>query len=260
MGGCQPREPKRGYVARVGDTYLMREEIEAGRDSTLKASDASIRQEVTGWVNNELLYEEARHQGLENSDAVQKQMRESRKQLSIEAYLQKEIYGDSIYVPEDSIRTYYEKHPEEFHLREDLVQVNLVVFNDRRKANAFRAKMVGGTKWNDVLAAFQADTASQKTITTSSIAKYYTSQTLFPQELWRVSVNLLAGETSFPVRTQGAFVIIQTLARYRQGATAPLDFVRSEIRQRLIIERRRQRYADLIARLRSQYEVEITVP
>ena len=258
--GCRPREPKSGYIARVGDSYLTWEEMQTDNDSTPASSDARIRQGVARWVNNELLYQEARRQGLENSEMVQLRLRDVRKELSIEAFLQKEIYGDTVQIAEDSIRGYYAGHPQEFILREDLVQVNLVAFSDRAKANSFRSKIVGGSRWDAVLTAAQNDTSVQKSMTMFTSARYHTQQTLFPPELWRVAMNLPPGEISFPVRTQGSFVLIQTLARYRQGTNTPLDFARSEIRQRLIIERRRQRYSDLIARLRSRYEVEITVP
>ncbi len=258
VGGCQPREPRSGYVARVGDSFLTTDEIE--NDSTRKSSAAMIRQEAARWVNNELLFQEARRQGLENSEKVQRQVREARKQLSIEALLQKEIYGDTIHIAEDSISTYFKSHPEEFLLREDVVLVSLVAFTDRGKANSFRAKIFRGAQWDSVLSTFENDTAAQKSISSSTSAKYYTQQTLFPAELWRVAMNLPSGETSFPVRTQGAFVVIQTHAKFRHGTGAPLDLVRNEIRQRLTINARRQRYAELIAHLRSQYEVEITVP
>lgn len=244
----------------MGDSFLTTDEIETGSDSTGKPSSALARQEAARWVNNELLYQEARRQGLESSDKVQRQLREVRKQLIIEALLQKEIYGDTIQIAEDSIFSYFKSHPEDFLLREDVVLVSLVTFTDRGKANSFRAKIVRGATWDSVLSSFEIDTSAQKSITTFSTAKYYTQQTLFPPELWRVAMSLPPGETSFPVRTQGAFVIIQTLAKYRHGTGAPLDLVRNEIRQRLTINARRQRYAELIAHLRSRYEVEITVP
>lgn len=258
--GCEIRESKKDYLARVGDSYLTREEIGMGEDTAAAFSDAQIRDHVAVWVNNEILYQEARRQGMENSEAVQQQLAEARKQLSIEALLQKEIYRDTIYTVEDSIKAYFDNHPTEFILREDAVKLNMVVFPSREQANAFRTKLFGGMRWKTAVQTFSTDPSTRGSVLVSIEDRYYTQRTFFPPELWRVAGILAPQEISFPVRTHGGYVVIQTLAVLRQAKRANLDMVRDEIRQRMIIDQRRQRYADLLARLRSRYEVEVTVP
>lgn len=260
ISGCEKRETKKEYLARVGDSYLTKEEMTAVEDSTLLSSDARIRDYAARWINNELLYQEARRRGIENSETVQRHATEARKQLTIQAFLQKELYQDTLHIPEDSIRTYFESHPEEFLMREDVVKVNLIAFTSREKANAIRAKIVSGTRWESAVQTVVNDTSSQSFLISRVDGKYYTQGTLYPPELWRVATNLAPREISFPVRTQEGFFLIQLLAIFRQGAHAQLDMVRDEIHQRLIIEQRRQRYAELLARLRSQHEVEVVVP
>lgn len=254
--GCEPRESKKEYLARVGDSYLTRESVEALTDSGMLSSDARLREYVHRWANTELLYQEARRQGMENSETFQQQLSDARKQYAIEALLQRELYSDTAGILEDSIRSYLENNKPDFFLRQTVVKVNMVVLASREKANSFRTQ-ARRFSWQQAFQAMHEDTASRPMIMTVVEHRYYSQQTLFPPDLWRVALNLYPGEMSFPVRTQDGYVVIQLLAILRPGMAPELDMVRDEIRQRLLIERRRQQYADLLTRLRSKYEIDV---
>ena len=258
--GCKPNETKKQYLARVGDSYLTQEDLTAAGDSTILSSEARRRELVARWVNNEVLFQEARKQGMESSELVQQQLRETRKQLSIQAFLQKEIYGDSLAIPEDSIQAYYDSHPADFLQQEEVVRLNLIAFANMNSALAFRSKVLRGTSWDAAIDEALSDSATLASIVRRADTQNYSKQTLSPPELWRVATSTSRGTVSYPVKTASGFFLLQPIALSQQGRRARLDIVQDEIRQRMILEKRRQQYAQLLSRLRSQYELEVEVP
>ncbi len=254
--GCERRVLSKEYLARVGDSYLTIETLGNGR-STENISPAQREEYVAQWVNNELLYQEARRLGIENSKILKDRILEIQKGLIVQEFLQQRIYRDSLEISEDNIRSYYEQHSSDFLLPEDLVKAYYTSFSDREKANAFRGLLLKGKSWKEVLHEFVSEPLSALEAEPQIEARYYSQQALYPQELWRVAVNLSPGEVSFPIRTQGGFYILQTVNIVRQGKRAELEMVHNEIRQRLTMELRRQQYVDLLANLRVRYPVEI---
>jgi hypothetical protein len=66
-------------------------------------------------------------------------------------------------------------------------------------------------------------------------------------------------EVSFPVKTSVGFVVLRSLGQFKSGAVSPLQFVEAEIRTRLAMELRQQRYQQFIQTLRNKYTVELMV-
>lgn len=258
--GCQQPQSKREYLARVGDSYLTRQSVEAIGDSALLGSPALLRNYVNRWVDNEILYQEARRRGIENDEQFRQQLGEVRKRLAIEALLTKELYADTLSLSEDTIRTYFAMHSNDFLLQNDVVKINMAAFATWEHANTFRRMVARGQSWDSALHEMLKDPATSPTVVTHVERRYYTQQTLIPPELWRVATNLGRGEVSFPVKVQNTYAVIQTLGNFKRGTPAELELVDSEIRQRLLIEQRRRLYAALLSRLQAQYDVEIAKP
>lgn len=258
--GCQRSAPKKEYIARVGDSYLTNEDLEEVHRGQNTFSDAQMREYVTRWVNDEILYSEALRRGLDKDPAARRRLEEAQKELLIQQLLQDEIYNDTVAVPEDSIKKYYDRHTSEFRLPEDIAKVRYVIFNNRDHANGFRARILKGTSWDNALNDLARDTASSTSVVLQAETRAYTQHTLYPAEIWRVALTLGIGEVSFPVRTTEGFYIVQTLSLLKQGERASIDMVQDEIRQRLIQDYRRRKYAEFLTRLRSKYEIQIALP
>jgi len=109
------------------------------------------------------------------------------------------------------------------------------------------------SNWNAAL----NDSTIAQSISATMPEQYYSQQTLFPAELWRVSSTLTINDISYPIKIPSGYAIIQLLAVVQQGKSAPFELVRNEIEQRIIIEARRKRYTELLGTLRQRYAVEI---
>ena len=259
VAGCQRQKSGTTIIARVGDATLTMEEARKHIDTAQFSPASQLRGYATLWVNDELLYQEAIHRGLEKSEDIQEQLSDARKEILSNAFLRRMLDQDSIVIRPDEMTEYYKLHAAEFFIREDMIQANLLTMNSRERASAFAASVTRGTSWNGALSQLLHDTIASKMIVSSSTGNIFSQQMLYPHELWKVAQNLEANEVSFPINIGTGYSIVQLLARYPKGTPAPFELAQDEVRQRLLIEHRRNRYTELLGTLRAKYPVELMI-
>lgn len=259
MVSCEKSEQQKTFLARVGNSYLFAETAEQYIGSSFDTSDVRARMYVNRWVESELLYQKALNKGYADSQDIEQQLADIRKQLIIQRYLDKEIYGEVEQISESDLKYYYEGHSKEFELREAVVRVNLAVFNDRASANDFRSFLVKGKSWSDASIQFSEDEVKMAALQSNLSSVTYTQVTLYPPELWKVAQNLQKGDASFPVKSGNQFYVIQLLEKSAKGSTANFEAVIDEVKSRLFIEKRREKYDKLLQNLRKEFKVQVNL-
>jgi parvulin-like peptidyl-prolyl isomerase len=257
LGGCKT-QPQGQVIARVGDAVLTMEEARQAIDTTRGTTDDQIQRYVAIWVNNQLLYQEAQREGIDEEDSFHREMEDTRQRLAIHSLLQKRIYSDTSGLEEGNLRAYFDKHKGEFFAREDMVKLNEIGFLTREQASDFADKVSrNNLAWIDALRQLRSDTAAAASVVSSSFEQFFSQHTLIPVELWKVAQALNTGEISFPVKTNLGYYVIQLLETVPAGKPAELDIARAEVGNRSLIDRRRHLYEEYLGTLRKQYNVEI---
>ncbi len=252
------RQPKpREFLARVGDAELTVEDALAQVDSSQKPFSHRLKEYVSHWVDDEIIYQEAKRIGIDKTEWLQDEIRQANRQLTIQAFLLNRMEDDTSNIDETRLKSYFNSHSQEFFMRDDEIKLNLVTFVTRQQAAEFAALASKGTSWNEALRRVASDTASGPTFMSNINQRYFSQRTLFPSELWKVASSLDFGEISFPVRFASGYCIIQPLGGVQKGQPAPFELVRNEVQMRLQVERRRQAYIDMLGTLRTRYNVEI---
>jgi hypothetical protein len=258
VAGCS-KEMKRGdFIARVDNAVLTSDDLPSTGDS-LGTPRTLSRHYVNEWIVRELLFQEAERRGLTAKEDFRRQLQETTRELAIAALLQAELYEsmDTTSVREEAIANYYTQNKETFALRQDLAYVSYVVFSTREAANAFRSRVLRGTPWEEVLARVSADTAESARPVRIVSRQYFTSATLFPEELWRLARSLNREEPSFPLKIPSGTCVVRLHQLYRQGEFAPLEYAHDEVRARILMDLRREKYESLVASLREKGRVDI---
>jgi len=254
-GGCVKRPATGPYVARVGSAELTREDLIAAGDS-LTLTRGQSRAFVDEWVVSELLYQEAQRRGVVESDNFKRQVESARKQLAIDALLEKELYASDV-VDDETVAAFFRSHASSFLVREDVIRASYALFADRDAANLFRSTLLRGTAWDDAVRQTRADSLARRYLLTVARNQYFTQATLFPEELWKLAHTLARDEVSFAVRTGAGFYVLIVHAVRRAGDPPDFEFVKHDVRDRLLIEHRRARYEKLVGDLRSHASVDI---
>jgi len=252
--GCSKNEPDKTPVARIDNRTLALEEIRAHIDTTREPSQAQIQQYIQRWLTEESLYREAIDRGLDRTDEMNQKVEDVRRQLAINALLEKEVYSrQAADFSAQDIRQYYELHIKEFNVMHDLALVSFALFKNRDAATEFRNLVLKGTPWNAVI------NQQAQSIVMHVDSSYKTQAALMPAELWRVASKLTNRELSFPISTDNGYYIIVVWKFIPQGQTADISLVEQEIRGRLIVERRRQMYNQFIQNLRAKHAIQVFI-
>jgi hypothetical protein len=255
LPACKKEAPRKEFVARVDEATLTEADLAAAEDS-VQASTQHRRGYVNIWVNNELLYQEAVRRGLGDTPEIRKQIADATRSLTIAALLSKEVYGTTN-VTDDEVQALYNSGGEAFRLRDDVARVSYALFSDRDAANVFRGLLVRGTLWDAAVMQTMSD-SSQKARPLQVITRQYcTESNLYPPELWKLARTLGKEEASFAVRTDAGYYVLVAHEFEKKGSLPGIDYIRSEIRDRIIIEHRRQKYDRLLTDLRSKHAVEV---
>lgn len=257
LAGCG-RSPGTGPpAARVGTSVLTLDNVTALRDSGV-SDPAHLRAYVDQWVADELLYREAERRGLTEDPSLLARMDAVRRRLAVEALLAAELYTrDTATVNEDAIRALYASGGTAFLLREPVARVSFALFADRDAANAFRTRLLRGDPWPSAVTAARTDTLLGGQLLRVVTREFFTPSTLYPEELWKLARTLQTEEASFAVRTDAGYYVLVVHSYRDQGQMPELDYVRADLRDRLLIEHRRRRYEDLLAGLRAGTTVDI---
>lgn len=255
--GCGRDGGRKPYVARVDRAELTDEDLSLSRDS-LGDYHRQSQDYVNDWIVNELLYQEAIRRGLTEGDEFLKQLEATKKHLAIEALLDREVYAvDTSAVGDEAIAAVYASSAQAYVLRQDVVNASYILFSERDPANAFRSKVLRGTSWNDAVQQVERDSVSRRQLRRVATRQYFTQTSLYPEELWKLARTLGKEEVSFVVKTSDGFCVLKAHGMKRQGDLPDLAYVRNEIRDRLLIEQRKNKYDQLIADLRAKHAVDI---
>lgn len=258
LGSC--REQTGTVVARVGDAVLTREQALEAVDASLGSADRQLRAYVYSWVNTELLRQEARKRGVDQTEKFEQQVEDVKRQLAAQALLDQDLLADTAAADTAVLQEYFRAHESEFFLREEMIKANLIILARREEASAFAAAVSQGASWKGASAKLASDADAAQTIRASAADRYYSQTTLVPAELWKVAGTLSINEVSIPVRLSDGFAVIQLLARLGEGKSAGFDLVRDEVAARAAMERRRTRYEELLASLRTSTTVQVMLP
>jgi len=258
LSACSPEQPAPGYIARVDRTELSEQDLRRTLDGT--ATNLQRRRDyVNDWILTEMLYQEAVKKGKADTDEARRQMELIRKRMAIAALLEEAVYAavDTTDISDQAVASYLQRSGDEFLLREDVVKISLAVFSTREAANTFRGMLLGGTSWDNAISLAGSDTAVAPLLDHVETLRYHTRASLYPEDLWKLAVTLRPGETSFPAKITDGFAVVLTHGLKRQGEAPDFDYVRDEVRSRMLIDLRRQRYEEYVQELRARYTVDV---
>ena len=255
MAACAKETPQTRFVARVDQDVLTEEDL-AGIQDSLTHRPNQRNEYINEWVNTELLYQEAKRRGFAESDQIRRELEDTKKKLAIAALLQSEIYRDEN-VSDDEIVALYNSGGEAFRLREDVVNASYALFSDRDAANVFRGKLVRGTTWTVAVDQTRKDTVLGTRLLQVATRQFFTQSTLYPPELWKLARNLGKDEVSFVAKIGEGYCVLVPHSVKKQGELPDLNYIRNEIHDRILIERRRTEYEHYLAGIRAKHSVEI---
>ena len=251
---CQPRkEESRGAIlARVGDAVLTLEELGACIPDDLAGSLSldDKKRMIERWVEEQLLYQEARRRGIDREDRIQKLIENSKVDIVVSELLQR--LDDDHSPTDDELLQYYNEHQDEFIREDDEVWARHILVATKAEARRIRARILAGEPFEQLL---QEQSKDPATIDSGDLG--YFSRKSAGDDLWNAVSQLRVGVLSKPVKTEFGYHIIEVLDKKSQGSLRAFDKVKADIVGKRSLIKQQEKVQSLLKKLKTQTVCEI---
>ncbi|MBL7075782.1 peptidyl-prolyl cis-trans isomerase, partial [candidate division KSB1 bacterium] len=202
---------------------------------------------VSRWVDNEVLYQEAKRRRLNHHTEVKSAIKAFRRRLMTNRLLEEEL-GEPPSVGEEEVRAYYAAHQGEFVWNDTVLKLVKVSFQNRSEARSVRSRVKMGQSLADqarVLGFFDV------------METGYQGRDQLGESLWISLGSLSIGGISTIIGKGSDAALLQVVDRKEKGSVKDISIVRDDIYEILKAEKQRLSYKALVERFRSEADVEV---
>jgi peptidyl-prolyl cis-trans isomerase C len=246
--GCHGKGNDSQTAARVGSAILTREEVQ--KRMAIEGLNPERENEfIENWINEELLVQEARREGIEKTEELKWEIEKIEKQYIINQLVEK-TFAEKISVNDSNILDYYEKNKSMFVVEEDEVHLFHVLSKSPADAESAMQQIRAGRPFEQVAKERSIDPFREKGGDMGFVGR----NDIIP-ELSRIAFSLPDGNISPILKSNQGYHIIKVVKRHVKGETRDLSEVKDEIAQRLRVNNERAIYLDLLYQLKNKQKV-----
>jgi peptidyl-prolyl cis-trans isomerase C len=201
-------------------------------------------------ISREVLLQEARRQGLDQSLALRERMERVKEQLILDE-LMKDAASQPVHISDAELEAYYHSHDDMLLAARQIRGAQIVM------ANVFQAKDLKhqiGQGWNFSKLA-QRYSLDEKTKADGGEFNFSRKGVLDPA-IEQFLLTQKAGAVSDPVETAAGFHLIKVVSR-DPDETKHLEAVRQQLKRELYAEKRRKQVEEVLAKLRSSATIRL---
>lgn len=249
LSACSLFEKKSEIVAQVGKETLTLDEFKANfSDAEFGAlSNEQKREYIQQWINLTLLSLEAEKLGLNSEKSVLNQVRYAEKKILGNALISKRLQAERI--SEEDLFKYYRIHQGDFIKPLMNYKVQRIYVSDASLAAKVRQEIVSGLRFEDAAKIYSLEVLGQNggymgTVTPND------ADSSFWQAVSKVNLYDIV-----TLQKDNGYYLLRSYEEEQGMGEAGFDGLKDEIRRRILDEKRKQVYDDLLRELKSKSDV-----
>ena len=207
-----------------------------------------------GFLDNlivrELLYQEAIHNGLDKEKATAVLLEEMKKRILVDRFFKKEL-EENVKVTGEDVKKFYDEHPDEAKTPME-IRARHILLKTHEDAEMVKKRLKTGSKFEDLAKTYSIDPGSK---TKGGDLGFFPAGAMVP-EFDAAALKLNTGETSDIVETRFGFHVIKVVEK-REGKQKSFDEAKDELEQKLIKKKRKEKFDNLVAGLKSKAKINI---
>lgn len=252
--GCDKEPVVVDYVVKVNDSFLTREEL-ASLVDTSEFNDSSINEVLNSWIHRELLFQEARREGILKEKKFNEILIQSERELAGAILIDKMLSLDNYTIDTEELKNYYEENISEFKIPTEAYAINSMEFIDEDKAISFRNLAVKND-WQKASSQFSGD----PTIVSQLSRQFVLTFEIVPSALTRILNELYPQEISIVIPIKpGYYSVVQLIEKIEKGRTPPFEYIQNEVYKRAYAQRRQILVDEYLKKLYSNSDIEIKI-
>jgi peptidyl-prolyl cis-trans isomerase C len=253
LAGCAPRQDG-AVVVIVNGRPITLSEFEFRWSELSEATRARYEKEggkrkfLDDLITRELLMQEARKQGLDQSQSIRERTQRYKEQLILDELL-KDTIKTKVEVSKEELEAYFAQHAHEL-LGPNKVQVSQMLLPNIYAAKDLKKQVESGGDFGKFAQRYSID---DKTKAKGGEVGPY-RKGLLPPEVDAVIPTLRPGMVSDPIKTDQGYYIVKVSPLDRETLQAD-QATRERLRQELIAEKRRRRLEEIVSELRARASI-----
>ena len=252
---CGP-PPEEGVLALVNGRQITQTEFDARWGELAEATKARYQREggkrvfLDELITKELLMQEARKLGLDQSDAIRDRAQRYKEQLILDELLKDRIKA-KVELTSEELDAFYEQHSREL-LTPLKVRVSQMLLPNISAAKDLEKQVNQGGHFAQFAQRYSID---EKSKAKGGDLGPYRKDLVVP-EVDAVIHTLKPGFISAPIKTEAGYYLVMTTPLDKEIIEADVA-VRERLRQELLNEKRRKRFGGVIADIRAKATIRL---
>jgi len=252
---CGP-PPEEGVLALVNGRQITQTEFDARWGELAEATKARYQREggkrvfLDELITKELLMQEARKLGLDQSDAIRDRAQRYKEQLILDELLKDRIKA-KVELTSEELDAFYEQHSREL-LTPLKVRVSQMLLPNISAAKDLEKQVNQGGHFAQFAQRYSID---EKSKAKGGDLGPYRKDLVVP-EVDAVIHTLKPGFISAPIKTEAGYYLVMTTPLDKEIIEADVA-VRERLRQELLNEKRRKRFDGVIADIRAKATIRL---
>ncbi len=252
LASCKEEKEVKDYSARVEKDYLYNSTLDSAL-TTEKYKNLYKEEFVNRWVHDRLLYNEAVKNGILDDEEYKKIVAAIKEEAAIALYIKKLNDEFDLSFNEDDLKDFYRESAEEFRCGDDAFVYNEIRFVSFDKAVQFRQVLMENG-WDKALQVFKGD----PTIRSLSPNRFLFGNQIQPFEIYKIVVNMQAGDVSILTETEpGVFTIVQLVKSFPKDSVPDFEYITDLVKDRFLMQKRKILLDEAVQKLYSKYDIEI---
>jgi peptidyl-prolyl cis-trans isomerase C len=253
LSGCSAKKEKteshERIYARVNNVLLTESDLKAlvPGDVYDKMTEMHKNEIVKEWVKNEVLYQEALKQNIDNDPVISRILENSKRNLLVNELLER-VFTDIKTPADDVLRKYYNEHKDYFVLLDDEYRIRYALFDSRDNVDDFWRKVKLGGSFSDLAQKMSKDPSFQNGGDLGMV-----SEEMLEPEVWKAIIvtykKLGLVKISDPFSVSGGWACLIVDEIYEQGSVKPFEAVRDQVEEMYIVEKREEIKNEFIDKL-----------
>ena len=210
-------------------------------------------QVVNQWVNNELLYQAAKKEGVDKKADVQRKIEMLKKQVVATEYLNN-VIKERAQVTDADVNNFYNKHKDEYGVE---IKFSKIMTYSPDKAQAALDELKKGKSFWQVAKKYSVDFNPQQSIT---LGPYKRGDLAQLPEIEDTAFSLKnVGDISGIIQTKYGYFIIKLVSRRKLAKPITYDQAKNTIYNRLSLEKQTNVYMTLIDSLKKNAKITLNI-
>lgn len=203
------------------------------------------------WIDNQLLYEEAKKRGLDRLPEVQIRAKQAAKDVTVLSLLNDQI-AKNIQSSEDDARKFYQQNKDFFKREQEEVRASHILFSSQAQADSASARLKKGEDFELLARELSLDSLTRNT---GGDIGYFSLSNTDPV-VARVASGLKTGMVSSPFKTAMGYHILKVTDRKPKGSIRDFEEVKTTLMSQLLQEKRNQAISSLLEELKKKAKIE----